>query len=183
MPALNESSPERLVSDELQNRRLFRSRSTKFLIYAVGQKMPGWIATGFQEYARRMPQEAVVELLEIKPESRSGGKKAEQLLATEGARIRALLPSKCRVVALDERGSQWTTAKLADSIRQWMKDGGDTVFLIGGADGLDPAIKNMADEVLALSTLTLPHGLVRILLAEQLYRAISLIKGHPYHRA
>jgi 23S rRNA (pseudouridine1915-N3)-methyltransferase len=155
----------------------------KFLIYAVGHKMPEWIATGFQEYAKRMPHEAVVELLEIKPESRSGGKKAEQLLVAEGARMRALLPSKCRLVALDERGCQWTTAMLADSIRRWMKDGGDTVFLIGGADGLDPAIKNMADETLALSTLTLPHGLVRILLVEQLYRAMSLIKGHPYHRA
>jgi 23S rRNA (pseudouridine1915-N3)-methyltransferase len=155
----------------------------KFLIYAVGHKMPEWIATGFQEYAKRMPREAVVELLEIKPESRSGGKKVEQLLVAEGARMRALLPPKSRVVALDERGRQWTTSMLADFIRQWMKDGADTVFLIGGADGLDPGIKNMADEILALSTLTLPHGLVRILLVEQLYRAMSLIKGHPYHRA
>jgi 23S rRNA (pseudouridine1915-N3)-methyltransferase len=84
---------------------------------------------------------------------------------------------------MDERGSQWTTAILADSITKWMKNGGDTAFLIGGADGLDPRIKNSADEVLALSALTLPHGFVRILLAEQLYRAVSLIKGHPYHRA
>jgi 23S rRNA (pseudouridine1915-N3)-methyltransferase len=84
---------------------------------------------------------------------------------------------------MDERGSQWTTAELARAIGSWMKEGGDTAFLIGGADGLDPALRNAADEVLALSALTLPHGLVRILLAEQLYRAISLIKGHPYHRA
>lgn len=155
----------------------------KFLVYAVGHKMPEWVATGFREYVKRMPHEAAIELLEIKPESRSAGKKPEQLLAAEGVRIRTLLPARCRLVALDEHGKQWTTAKLADSITGWMKEGGDTVFVLGGADGLDPAIKNSADEVLALSALTLPHGLARILLAEQLYRAISLIKGHPYHRA
>lgn len=155
----------------------------KFLVCAVGHKMPEWVAAGFQEYAKRMPHEAGIELLEIKPEKRGGGKKPEQLRAAEGDRIRALLPSKCRIVAMDEHGRQWTTAKLADAITGWMKDGGDTVFLIGGADGLDASIKNSADEVLALSAFTLPHGLARILLAEQLYRAMSLIKGHPYHRA
>lgn len=155
----------------------------KFLVCAVGHKMPQWIATGFQEYAKRMPREAGIGLREIKSERRSAGKTVEQLLAAEGERIRAVLPSKCRLVALDERGKQWTTGKLADSIDRWIKEGGDIVFLIGGADGLDPVIKNAADEVLALSALTLPHGLARVLLAEQLYRAISLIKGHPYHRA
>jgi 23S rRNA (pseudouridine1915-N3)-methyltransferase len=84
---------------------------------------------------------------------------------------------------MDERGSQWTTSMLADSIVKWMTNGSDTAFIIGGADGLDPGIKRSADEVLALSALTLPHGFVRVLLAEQLYRAVSLIKGHPYHRA
>jgi 23S rRNA (pseudouridine1915-N3)-methyltransferase len=155
----------------------------KFLVCAVGHKMPQWVATGFDEYAKRMPHEAAIELLEIKPEKRGTGKKSEQLLAAEGARIMALLPPRCRLVAMDEHGKQWTTAKLADSITRWMKDGGDTIFVIGGADGLDANIKNSADEILALSALTLPHGLARILLAEQLYRAVSLIKGHPYHRA
>lgn len=155
----------------------------KFIVCAVGHKMPAWVAAGFEEYARRMPHEAAIELIEIKPEKRGAGKKAEQLLAAEGARIQALILSKRRVIALDERGKQWTTAKLSDSIAEWMKNGGDTVFLIGGADGLDANIKNSADEILALSALTLPHGLARILLAEQLYRAMSLIKGHPYHRA
>ena len=155
----------------------------KFIVCAVGHKMPEWIATGFQEYVKRMPRAAAIELLEIKPEKRGTGKKPEQLLAAEGIRIRTALPAGCRLVALDERGKQWTTAKFADSITGWMKDGGDTVFVIGGADGLDANIKNSADEILALSTLTLPHGLARILLAEQLYRAVSLIKGHPYHRA
>lgn len=153
----------------------------KFLVCAVGHKMPQWISAGFEEYTRRMPHEATIELLEIKPEKRSG-KKLEQLLAAEAARILAALPPRCRMVAMDERGKQLTTAKLADSITEWMRNGGDTAFIVGGADGLDAAIKNSADEVLALSALTLPHGLARILLAEQLYRAVSLIKGHPYHR-
>ena len=155
----------------------------KFLIFAVGSKMPKWVEAGFDEYARRMPHEATIELMEIKPEKRGEGKKVEQLLVAEAARILVALPSKCRIVAMDERGRQWTTAKLADSITGWMRNGGDTAFLVGGADGLDANIKNSADEVLALSAMTLPHSLARILLAEQLYRAVSLINRHPYHRA
>ncbi len=155
----------------------------RFLVYAVGNRMPEWVVAGFREYARRMPREAAVELLEIKPEKRGNGKKSEQPMAAEAVRIRASLPAKCRIVVMDERGHQWTTVRLADAIAGWMREGGDTVFIIGGADGLDASIRCMADEVLALSTLTLPHGLVRVLLAEQLYRAVSLIKGHPYHRA
>ena len=155
----------------------------KFLIFAVGSKMPKWVEAGFDEYARRMPHEATIELMEIKPEKRGEGKKVDQLLVAEAARILAALPSKCRIVAMDERGRQWTTAKLANSITGWMRNGGDTAFLVGGADGLDANIKNSADEVLALSAMTLPHGLARILLAEQLYRAVSLINRHPYHRA
>ncbi|MEO6824593.1 MAG: 23S rRNA (pseudouridine(1915)-N(3))-methyltransferase RlmH [Nitrosospira sp.] len=155
----------------------------RFLIFAVGIKMPKWVEASFDEYARRMPHEAAIELVEIKPEKRGEGKKVEQLLVAEAARILAALPSKCRIVAMDERGRQWTTAKLADSITGWMRNGGDTAFLLGGADGLDTDIKNSADEILALSAMTLPHGLARILLAEQLYRAVSLINRHPYHRA
>jgi 23S rRNA (pseudouridine1915-N3)-methyltransferase len=155
----------------------------KFIICTIGHRMPPWIAAAFKEYAKRMPHEATIELIEIKPEKRGSGRTAEQLLIAEGARIRAAIPARCRIVAMDERGSQWTTSMLADSVANWMANGGDTAFLIGGADGLDPGIKRSADEVLALSALTLPHGLVRVLLAEQLYRAVSLIKGHPYHRA
>ena len=154
----------------------------KFLICAVGHRMPNWVAAGFDEYARRMPREAHVELLEIRPEKRGEGKSVEQLLNAEAIRIKTALPPRCHMVAMDERGKQWTTAKLADSITVWMRSGTDTAFVIGGADGLDADIKNSADEILALSTLTLPHGLARVLLAEQLYRAVTLIKGHPYHR-
>jgi 23S rRNA (pseudouridine1915-N3)-methyltransferase len=155
----------------------------KFFICTVGHKMPPWVEAAFQEYAKRMPREAAIELIEIKPEKRGSGKTAEQLRAAEGARIRAAIAPRCRIVAMDERGNQWTTGMLTDSIINWMKNGGDTAFLIGGADGLDPGTRNSADEVFALSALTLPHAFVRILLAEQLYRAVSLIKGHPYHRA
>jgi 23S rRNA (pseudouridine1915-N3)-methyltransferase len=153
----------------------------KFIICAVGNKMPDWVTAGFREYTKRMPHEAVIELVEIKPEKRTG-LKVEQLLDAEADRILAAIPSKRRLVAMDERGRQWSTAKLAASVTNWMREGGDTVFVIGGADGLAAAIKNSADEVVALSALTMPHALVRILLAEQLYRAVSLIKGHPYHR-
>ncbi|HEX8873893.1 MAG TPA: 23S rRNA (pseudouridine(1915)-N(3))-methyltransferase RlmH [Nitrosospira sp.] len=154
----------------------------KFLICAVGHKVPGWIAAGFDEYARRMPREAPIELIEIKPEKRGEGKRVTQLLSAEATRIKAMLPPRCRTIAMDEHGKQWTTAELADSITEWMRRGGDTAFIIGGADGLDADIKDSADEILALSMLTLPHGLTRVLLAEQLYRAVALIKGHPYHR-
>lgn len=145
--------------------------------------MPPWVEAAFQEYAKRMPREAAIELIEVKPEKRGSGKTADRLRGAEGIRMRAAIPPGCRVVAMDERGSQWTTVRLTDSITRWMKNGGDTAFLIGGADGLDSDIRNSADEVFALSALTLPHAFVRILLAEQLYRAVSLIKGHPYHRA
>jgi 23S rRNA (pseudouridine1915-N3)-methyltransferase len=155
----------------------------KFFICTVGHKMPPWVEAAFQEYAKRMPREAAIELIEVKPEKRGSGKTADRLRGAEGIRMRAAIPPGCRVVAMDERGSQWTTVMLTDSITRWMKNGGDAAFLIGGADGLDSDIRNSADEVFALSALTLPHAFVRILLAEQLYRAVSLIKGHPYHRA
>lgn len=154
----------------------------KFLVCAVGQKIPGWIAEGFAEYAKRMPREASIELVEIRPEKRSEGRQVDQLLNAEAKRIRAVLPDRCHTVVLDERGKQVTTVQLGEAMTAWMRNGRDVAFVIGGADGLDAGIKHVADEALALSALTLPHGLARVLLAEQLYRAVSLIKGHPYHR-
>ena len=154
----------------------------KLFILAVGNKMPKWVDDGFADYAMRMSQEVTIELLKIKPEKRSKNIKISQLLCAEAKRIHAVLPPKCRTIVMDESGRHWSTVKLADSISSWMRNGGDTAFIIGGADGLDLEIKKSADEVLALSALTLPHGLVRVLLAEQLYRAVSLIKPHPYHR-
>ena len=154
----------------------------KFFILAVGNKMPEWVESSFVEYARRMPHELPVELLKIKPERRSKSTNIKQVLCAEALRIQSALPPRCRTIAMDEHGRQWTTAKLANSISGWMRRGDDTAFIIGGADGLDSGIKKSAEEILALSALTLPHSLARVLLVEQLYRSVSLIRKHPYHR-
>jgi 23S rRNA (pseudouridine1915-N3)-methyltransferase len=157
----------------------------KFHIVAVGHRMPAWINVGFSEYAQRMPRECRIELREIKPATRSGGgeKSVRQWLATEAERIRAALPARCFISVLDERGTPFTTADLARRIERWKHDGRDVAFVIGGADGTARELKQKADLVLSLSSLTLPHGLCRVALAEQLYRAASLLAGHPYHRA
>lgn len=154
----------------------------KFYILAVGNKMPDWVEKGYIEYAKRLSNDFSVHLTEIKPEKRTSGKKTAQILQSERARIVAALPTGCRIVALDECGKQWSTLKLSDQIVTWMNTGEPIAFIIGGADGLHPDIKTKAHHVLALSALTLPHGMVRVLLAEQLYRAVSIIKQHPYHR-
>lgn len=145
--------------------------------------MPDWVRTGYFEYIKRFPREITVNLIEIKPEKRVNGKQTWQLLLAESQRIRAVLPPDCHIVALDEGGKQWATVKFANVIKEWTIEGDPVAFVIGGADGLHVDIKHTASEILALSKLTLPHGLVRVLLAEQLYRAISIIKNHPYHRS
>lgn len=155
----------------------------KLHIVAVGHKMPGWIASGFDEYAKRMPPELRIELREVKPELRSGSRAADSVMAAEQQRIEAALPKNARVVALDERGRDWTTMQLAQALPAWQQDGRDVAFVIGGADGLAPALKSSAELLLRVSSLTLPHGMVRVLLAEQLYRAWSITQNHPYHRA
>lgn len=155
----------------------------KLLIFAVGNKMPDWIKTGYLEYIQRLPREISVHLIEIKPEKRTSGKQTEHLLSAESQRIRSALPPHCHIVVLDEHGEQYPTINFAHEIKRWMSEGNDVVFIIGGADGLHVSIKQMANEMIALSKLTLPHGLVRVLLAEQLYRAASILHGHPYHRA
>jgi 23S rRNA (pseudouridine1915-N3)-methyltransferase len=155
----------------------------KLYILAVGHKMPSWISDGFDEYAKRMPPELRIELREIKPEQRSAGRSAQSVMAAERTRIEAALPRQAKLVMLDERGHDWTTVQLADALPRWQRDGHDVAFVIGGADGLDPALKARADLLLRLSSLTLPHGMVRVLLAEQLYRAWSITQNHPYHRA
>lgn len=154
----------------------------KLIIVSVGHKMPDWITAGFNEYAKRMPREARIELLEIKPEPRSTGKTTMQTMAAEAQRILAALPQNCRHIALDERGMQPTTRQLAAQMQDWMREGRDVAFVIGGADGLHESVKQSAQQLLALSALTLPHALVRVLLAEQLYRAHTLMHNHPYHR-
>ncbi|MBC3884608.1 23S rRNA (pseudouridine(1915)-N(3))-methyltransferase RlmH [Undibacterium griseum] len=154
----------------------------QLIIVAVGHKMPDWIETGFHEYAKRMPPECRLSLKEIKPVERSGSKTAETVMALERARIEAVIPKNARIIGLDERGKDWTSVALSQNLTQWQQDGRDVVFLIGGADGLDAGLKANADTLLRISSLTLPHGMVRVLLAEQLYRAWSITQNHPYHR-
>ena len=155
----------------------------KLIVAAVSSRPPEWVLAGWTEYAKRMPRELPLELLEIRPEPRSTGKTAQAMMALEAARIEAQVPAACRRVVLDERGDAPTTQQLAERLAKWMASGGDVAFIIGGPDGLDPRIRQSAHETLRLSSLTLPHALVRVILAEALYRAASVIKGHPYHRA
>ena len=154
----------------------------KLVIVAVGTRMPSWVTEGYRDYARRMPPGTTLELIEIKAEARASGKSVAKLLAAEAARIRTALPKGGRVVALDERGKDLNTTGLALQLEAWMRERGAVVFLIGGADGLDASLKAGAVMLLRLSGMTLPHGLARVMLAEQLYRALSIIGGHPYHR-
>jgi 23S rRNA (pseudouridine1915-N3)-methyltransferase len=154
----------------------------KLVIAAVGTRLPGWAAAGFEEFARRMPREWPLELREVKVEPRSSGKTPAALMAAEAARLRAALPPRARLVALDERGADFTTAQLAERLARWSGEGEDVAFAIGGPDGLDAGLKREARDMMRLSSLTLPHALARVLLAEALYRAASLAKGHPYHR-
>lgn len=151
-------------------------------IVSVGHKMPAWIQSGFREYLKRLPPEIKVELLELKPEERTSGKTVEKAKALEGDRILAALPQGATVYALDERGRAITTQGLSVLLAGWMREATHPVFVIGGADGLSEEVRGRADKLISLSALTLPHGLVRVVLAEQLYRAWSILANHPYHR-
>lgn len=153
----------------------------KLVIVAVGQRVPAWAETAYDDYAKRFPPELRLELKAVKTEPR-GSKTTETLMAAERARIEAACPKGARIVALDERGERVTTVQLSARLKAWMHDGRDVALLIGGPDGLDPALREAADERLRLSDLTLPHAFVRVVLAEQLYRAWSVMMGHPYHR-
>jgi 23S rRNA (pseudouridine1915-N3)-methyltransferase len=153
----------------------------KLRVVAPGHRMPAWVTAGWDEYARRMPRAFPLDLVELKPEPRDRGKPVAQLLAAEAVRIAAACRG-ARVVAQDERGQPWSTRMLADALARWRDEARDAAFVIGSADGLAEEVKRDAAAVVAVSALTLPHGLVRIVVAEQLYRAVSLLAGHPYHR-
>lgn len=154
----------------------------KLLVVAVGERMPHWVDEGFADYARRFPRQARLALAEVRPEKRGPTRTVAQALAGEAKRIGAALPPGCRRVVLDERGRDLTTAALARLLEGWLGEGRDCAFLVGGPDGLDPGLKRAGDLTLRLSSLTLPHAIVRIVLAEQLYRALSILDNHPYHR-
>lgn len=154
----------------------------KLLLVAVGTRMPAWVEAGFDEFARRMPREMPLELIEVKAEPRTTGKTVEAMQAAEATRIEAALPPRCRRVLLDERGRDLSTTALAARLESWREGGDDVALIVGGPDGLADSIRRSADESLRLSSLTLPHALVRPLLAEALYRAWSVTRNHPYHR-
>ncbi|MDP3843926.1 MAG: 23S rRNA (pseudouridine(1915)-N(3))-methyltransferase RlmH [Oxalobacteraceae bacterium] len=154
----------------------------QLIIAAVGHRMPAWIDAGFNEYSKRMPPEIRIQLKEIKPVERSGSKTAETAMALERSRIEAAIPKGARIIALDEHGRDLTSMQLSQHLTQWQQDGRDVAFVIGGADGLDAQFKAGAEMLIRISSLTLPHGMVRVMLAEQLYRAWSITQNHPYHR-
>jgi 23S rRNA (pseudouridine1915-N3)-methyltransferase len=154
----------------------------RIAIVAVGTRQPAWAEAAVEDYLARFPSDFSVELKAVKAETRAG-QAAGKLAAAEAQRLRAALPAGHLVVALDERGQDWSTAQFAAALGRWRDAGEHLAFLIGGADGLDAGLKREARSLLRLSSMTLPHALARVLLAEQLYRAWSLLAGHPYHRA
>ncbi|MEN9383223.1 MAG: rRNA ((1915)-N(3))-methyltransferase RlmH [Pseudomonadota bacterium] len=153
----------------------------KLCIVAVGQRMPDWAQTAYDDYAKRFPPDFRVDIKTVKTEPR-GSKTLDTLLTAERLRIEASIPKGARVVVLDERGTQLTTVALAQHIKQWQMQGDDLALIIGGPDGLDPDFRAKAHFRMRLSDMTLPHALARVLLIEQLYRAWSVNANHPYHR-
>jgi 23S rRNA (pseudouridine1915-N3)-methyltransferase len=153
----------------------------KLLLVAVGQRQPAWAEAAYADFAKRFPPEMRLELKAVKAEPR-GAKTAEQLMAAEAARLEVAIPRGVRRVVLDEHGERRTTLQLAARMKAWMHDGRDVALLVGGPDGLATSLKAGADETLRLSELTLPHAFVRVLLAEALYRAWTVMVNHPYHR-
>jgi 23S rRNA (pseudouridine1915-N3)-methyltransferase len=155
-------------------------------IVAVGHRMPGWVDATVADYLKRLPPELKIEVAAVKAETRGQDSRrpaaTQTLLEREAVRIRAQLPARCRLVVLDERGEDLTTLALARRLADWQRAADPVALVIGGADGLDPRLLAEAHQAIRLSSLTLPHALVRVLLAEQLYRAWSMNAQHPYHR-
>ena len=153
----------------------------RLTIVAVGQKVPDWAQTAYDDYAKRFPPELKIDLKAVKTEPRAS-KTLDNLLAAERARIEGAIGRGCRIVALDERGTAVSTMGLAEHLKAWQLSGDDVAIVIGGPDGLDAGFKQSAHQRIRLSDLTLPHAMVRVLLIEQLYRAWSITINHPYHR-
>ncbi|MCK5667609.1 MAG: 23S rRNA (pseudouridine(1915)-N(3))-methyltransferase RlmH [Gammaproteobacteria bacterium] len=151
-------------------------------LIAVGKKMPEWVNSGFSEFSKRMPPELQINLVEITPSVRNKTTPIEKNIKEEGKRIQSAIPSNSRLIVLDEKGKKFSSIELSKKMEEWFPQGQDIAIVIGGADGIDDRIKQQADETWSLSSFTLPHALVRVVVAEQLYRAWSILKGHPYHR-
>ncbi len=151
-------------------------------LIAMGNRMPGWVEQGFSDYAKRMPKECRLELKEIPLKKRDKHTDTQRLIEHEGKQMLAAIPQRCHAIALDKDGHQWTTQQLSNQLSTWLQSGLDLALLIGGPEGLAPACLQYAHVKWSLSKLTFPHPLVRIIVAEQFYRAWSLLQGHPYHR-
>ena len=154
----------------------------KLRLLAVGHKMPAWVEQGYAEYAKRLPADCALELVEISPGHRAKNTSKEKAMQQEADALRKAIRPQDHVVALDVKGHSWSTEQLAEQLHGWRMQGGDVALLIGGPDGMTPDILALARQRWSLSALTLPHPLVRVLLAEQLYRAWSILQGHPYHK-
>ncbi len=151
-------------------------------LIAVGTRMPSWVEEGYREYAKRMPPECQLHLTEVPLAKRTKNSDPDRLRKQEGEKVAASVPKGAHIVALEVNGRPWSTGKLSQRLDAWLGGGQDVALLVGGPDGLSPACRDMAREWWSLSPLTLPHPLVRIIVAEQIYRAWTLLKGHPYHR-
>jgi 23S rRNA (pseudouridine1915-N3)-methyltransferase len=151
-------------------------------LVCVGNKMPAWVAQGYEEYAKRMPRECELRLKEIPPGLRGKNTDTARTIGEEGQKMQAAIPAGQHVVALDLSGKEWSTPQLSETLARWLAGGRNVSLLVGGPDGLAPDCLERADERWCLSALTFPHPLVRIILAEQIYRAYSLLHNHPYHR-
>jgi 23S rRNA (pseudouridine1915-N3)-methyltransferase len=152
-------------------------------LIAVGTRMPSWVTEGYREYARRLPRECTLQLVEIPPARRHKSLTVEQARREEGRQLLAAIPHDCHVIALDVRGKGWRTEQLATQLHDWLGSGRDVALLVGGPDGLAPDCLARAAQAWSLSPLTFPHALVRVVIAEQLYRAWTIYSGHPYHRS
>jgi 23S rRNA (pseudouridine1915-N3)-methyltransferase len=154
----------------------------RIYLIAVGNRMPAWVEQGYREYAGRLTQDCILELIEITPQKRTKSSDLERIRQQEGEALLAAIPKGCKVIALDLRGKSWSTEQLSTQMESWMQGGQDVALLVGGPEGLSDACIERADQKWSLSPLTLPHPLVRVLVSEQLYRAWSILKHHPYHR-
>ena len=152
-------------------------------LISVGQRMPAWVEQGFNEYAKRLPRDCALKLIELPAYKRTKNTVTNVAMQSEGEKILAAIPKNNVVVVLDERGATWSTLQLAEQMKKWALSGDDVSLVVGGADGLADAVKAKASKLWSLSALTLPHPLVRVIVAEQIYRAWSVMNHHPYHRA